>query len=59
MGEFAQVCAMQFWRRIFTALSSIPIPTPSLVPGSVKDLGIKIRRASESATLGLQLKSSR
>ena len=40
MGDFAQVCAIQFWREIFIAPIPIPNPEPILVTGSARDLGI-------------------
>ena len=31
MGEFAQVCVMRFWRKIFSAPNPILILTPNLI----------------------------
>ena len=60
MGEFAQVCAKLFWHEKFIAPSPIPNPTPSLAPGSVRDLKPELRGASRSVgtTSLLQLHSA-
>ena len=50
MGEFSQVCAMRFWREIFTAPSPILSPTPTLVPGSTIYLGFELHGVPWSTT---------
>ena len=59
MGEFVQVCAMQFLRKIFTAPSPIPSPTPTIVYGSARDLGIELHRVPWSKTLRMKFQSGR
>ena len=59
MIEFAQVCEMQFWRKIFTASILILIPTPTLVTGSTRELGVELHRVTWINTLQMKFRSGR
>ena len=50
MGEFAQFYAKLFWHEKFGAPIPIPNPTPTLDPGSVRDLEPDLQGESGSTT---------
>ena len=57
MGVSLQVCTKLFWRKKYIAIIPIPDPTPSLGPGSVRDLKTKVRGTSYSTTSRSRLRS--